>query len=106
MTALWELAALIRSKNAGPFWLTIDVMFDDTETYELVRRSGVLTPESIAATYRTDVANVKFIAHDAARALKVSLPRPAVSGSAGDGDVYGGQFHAPLVDLEVPTPTD
>ena len=29
MATLGDLAKLVRSKNAGPFWLTIDIMFDD-----------------------------------------------------------------------------
>ena len=33
---LWELAGLIRSKNAGPFQLTFDIMFDSEEKYRRV----------------------------------------------------------------------
>jgi hypothetical protein len=51
MKTLGELARLIRSKNAGPFELTFDVMFADPEVYERVRDSGVLTREVVAAQY-------------------------------------------------------
>ncbi len=98
---LHELTKLIRSKNAGPFTLTIDVMFDTTETYERVRDSGVLNAEVVAGIYQLPVENIRFFAYDAALALKISFPRPITSGSPGDTDVYGGQFHSPLVDLDV-----
>jgi hypothetical protein len=35
-------------------------------------------------------------------ALKASIPRPAPSGDPADTDVFGGQQHGPLVDLEIP----
>ncbi len=98
---LYELSKLIRSKNAGPFTLTIDIMFDDPAAYARVRDSGVLTAESVAAIYRISEDRVSLFAHDAALALKITFPRPVTSGSRGDTDVYGGQFHAPLVELEI-----
>ena len=40
MATLGELAKLVRSKNAGPFWLTIDIMFDDADAYRRARRGN------------------------------------------------------------------
>ncbi|MGZ9039111.1 MAG: DUF4387 family protein, partial [Burkholderiales bacterium] len=40
---------------------------------------------------------------DAANAIKITIPRPIVSGDVNDTDVYGGQQHGPLVDVEVPS---
>ena len=51
MTQLAELARLIRSKNAGPFELTFDIMFEDAATYERVKRSGAVSREAIATRY-------------------------------------------------------
>jgi hypothetical protein len=99
---LHELATLVRSKNAGPFMLTIDVMFEDADSYRLVRDSGVLTADTMAALYGVSAADVQVFHYEPATALKISLPRPHPSGSQADGDVYGGQFHAPLVLLEIP----
>ena len=36
---LRDVASVIRSKNAGPFELTFDVMFEDPEAYERVKAS-------------------------------------------------------------------
>ncbi|MGG5811127.1 DUF4387 domain-containing protein [Falsiroseomonas sp. CW058] len=102
MAKLGELARLIRSKNAGPFVLTFDVMFEDEATYRRVLASGVLTKEVFARIYRLPPAEVMFFEHDQARAIKISIPRPTVQCDLDDGDAYGGQQHAPLVDLDVP----
>ncbi len=99
---LGELAKLIRSKNAGAFTLTFDVMFETEEVYREVLRSGVLTKTVFAALYRVPEEDVMFFTHDAARAIKISIPRPAIQGDRDDGDMYGGQQHAPLVDLQLP----
>ncbi len=102
MATLGELAKLIRSKNAGPFVLTFDVMFGDEATYRRVIASGVLTRARFAELYRLPESEVMFFHHDAARAIKISIPRPHVQCDVDDGDAYGGQQHAPLVELEVP----
>jgi hypothetical protein len=101
MATLGELARLIRSKNAGPFMLTFDVMFDDDDVYRKVIKAQVLTQASFAAIYRVPEKDVLLFQHDAARAIKVSIPRPYVQCDLDDGDAYGGQQHAPLVELEV-----
>jgi hypothetical protein len=103
MAKLWELARLVRAKNAGPFTLTFDILFADAETYERVKRSGVITRELFARLYRVPEEEVLFFEHDRALALKASIPRPAASGDLEDTDVFGGQQHGPLVDLEIPT---
>jgi uncharacterized protein DUF4387 len=102
MPKLHELAKLIRSKNAGPFQLTIDVMFDDLATFERVLASGAIDAERISSIYGTRPEDVRVIPYDAAYAIKVTIPRPIVSGDLGDGDMMGGQQYGPLVDLEIP----
>ena len=101
MARLYELAKLIRSKNAGPFQLTIDVMFEDAETYERVLASGAIDERLISTLYGTPTAEVKIIPYPAAHSIKVTIPRPVVSGDLGDGDMMGGQLYGPLVDLEI-----
>jgi hypothetical protein len=99
---LWELAKLVRAKNAGPFTLTFDILFADAATYEQVKHSGVINRELFARTYGVPVDDVLFFEHDRALALKASIPRPTASGDIDDSDVFGGQQHGPLVDLEIP----
>jgi hypothetical protein len=102
VTRLIDLCSLIRSKNAGPFWLTFDFVARDQETYDALRTSGVLTPQLFADLYGADPDAVLLVHHDRAQAVKVSLPRPVRQGDLQDSDTYGGQQYAPLVDLEIP----
>jgi hypothetical protein len=102
VTTLAQLARLIRSKNAGPFELTFDIMFDDEVTYRRVKDSGMLTREAIAARYGLPPRNVKFFFCDNALAIKASIPRCPPQGDLGDADGHGGQQYAPLMDIEIP----
>lgn len=98
---LWMITDLIRSKNAGPFMLTIDLMFKEERHYAWARRSRLAEPSFYADLYGVDAADIGVFRQDVAHALKISMPRPVPSGSTADRDVYGGQFHSPLVMLEV-----
>jgi hypothetical protein len=102
MAKLGELARLIRSKNAGPFELTFDIMFDDPATFERVKRSGMLTPELIGSLYNLSPNRVRFFVVPEALAFKASIPRPRFQGDVLDSDGHGGQQYAPLIDIEIP----
>ncbi|MGC9373315.1 MAG: DUF4387 family protein, partial [Thermovirgaceae bacterium] len=54
-----ELARTIRSKNAGYFAVTMEIIFDDREIYNKVKESGVITKEAIAKAYRVPVGKVE-----------------------------------------------
>ena len=103
MTAqLSDLASLIRSKNAGPFVLTFDILFPDEESYLRVRDSGRLTAEEFATRYKVSHNQVRFFSCDNARAFKISIPRPYPAGDTADADLHGGQQAAALYDIEIP----
>ncbi len=102
MTTIADLAVLVRSKNAGPFWLTIDIMFDKEENYRRVRDSAAINRALVARLFRREPGDIIVVNHDPALAIKVSFPRPQSSGSKYDSDVYGGQQYAPLLSLEIP----
>jgi hypothetical protein len=99
---LAEIASLIRSKNAGPFVLTFDIMFADEESYRRVKRAGVLSPGIFAKLLRCPEHTVRFFECDNARAFKFSIPRPMPQGELGDADQHGGQQYAALMDIDVP----
>jgi hypothetical protein len=102
MPKLWQITKLIRSKNSGPFELTFDVIFKSRADYEKVRDAGVINEHWFARIYRLKPELVSVINYDAASAIKITIPRPVVSGDIDDTDVFGGQQYGPLVDLEVP----
>ena len=101
MAKLGELARLIRSKNAGPFELTFDIMFDDPAAFERVVASKALSRELVASLYNVPVDEVKFFVVPPALAFKASIPRPRFQGDVLDSDSHGGQQYAPLIDIEI-----
>lgn len=102
MAKLKDIAQLIRSKNAGPFNLTFDFMFDRFEDYCRVRDSGVINKTLFNGIYGTPVEDVEIYSVDAAQGIKVTIPRPIIQGNLDDSDTFGGQLFGPLVDLEIP----
>ena len=99
---LYDLAEVIRSKNAGPFVLTIDLAFGDEAALRRVLEADAFTVERIAALYGVPAEAARICPFPRVRTIKVSLTRPgASSGSADDTDVYGSQHHFPLADVEV-----
>ncbi len=96
---LAEVARIVRSKNAGPLQLTIDILAGDRAGYDMLGSSPALGAERIAGLYGVAVSEVALVHVQAALAIKITLPRPVVAGSPGDRDVYGAQQHRPLLDL-------
>jgi uncharacterized protein DUF4387 len=98
---LVELARTVRSKNAGPLKLTLDLLFDDEAGYRRALQSPALEPNAVARLYGRSEGTVEVLPYPAALAIKIVMDRLVVSGDVGDRDVYGAQQHAPLLDLEL-----
>ena len=100
-----EIATFVTSKNAGPFLLTLDVVFPDAATYRRFTALGALDRATVARLYGIEEADVlKIIEFDPAYAVKVTLRRRWGSGAVGETDVYGAQQHVPLMQHAVPWP--
>ena len=100
---LADLAKTVRSKNAGVDKITFDIIFRERSTYELVKRSAVLSREFVAKLYNINEDRITdFVMYDPAYAIKFTILRPRPSGSAGDPDIFGAQQYAPLLDVEIP----
>ena len=98
---LRDVASVIRSKNAGPFELTFDVLLKDDETFRMLRDNDVINKQSIASLYKipeSDVIDIVYFPN--ARAIKATIVRPYASGALEERDVYGAQQHGPLVGFE------
>ena len=105
-TYLGDLASVVRSKNAGPYEMTFDVMFDTREVYENVKQTGVLCEEMIARLYQIPPEDViACLFWDPAKAFKATIKRPAISGSFGSLDVHGSCQHIPLLYTVLPIPS-
>jgi hypothetical protein len=100
-TPLGELATQVRSKNAGPFWLTMDIFFADAAAWARASRSPLTDPLTIGHLYGVDPDHVKVFVLADLLAIKISVPRPVVQGSLQDRDMHAGQQYVPLLGLEV-----
>ena len=98
---LGECAARVRTKNAGPFWLTIDIFCATDSDYDRVAQSGALTAEVIGQLYRADPATVLLFQLPELRVIKASFPRPVVQGSFADRDMHSGQQYILLSSIPV-----
>src|SRR3546814_5602524 len=101
MAAIRDIAKVCKSKNAGPFQLTVDVVFETRAQYDLVAATGVLGPELIGRLYGVAPADVLFTPYPAGLAFKATIPRAIPAGDLGDTDVSGCQQHAPLPDVDI-----
>ena len=103
MAKLSQLAKTVRSKNAGVDLITFDVIFTDKAVYERVKRSRVLTRESVLKLYKLAPERLAdFVEFDPGNAIKFTIHRRRPSGSPGDPDIFGAQQYAPLLDIDVP----
>ncbi len=104
---LREVASVIRSKNAGPFELTLDVLLKDDETFRLLKDANAINKKLISELYHTPEENIISIVYfPNARAIKATIIRPYPSGALQERDVYGAQQHYPLMNCEIELPDD
>lgn len=99
---LSDLASVVRSKNAGPFVITLDVFFKDRDTFRKVRDGGVISKAKVAELYQAsedDILEITFF--EPADTLKISIKRRISSAAPGDTDVFGAQQHVPLMSLNL-----
>lgn len=99
MAALGTLVRKIRSKNAGPFWLTIDVFCTDARNFQHV--SSVLRTSIVADLFQQTEDRIRRFDIPQLNVIKISLPRPGIQGAAGDTDMHGASFAALLEELDV-----
>ena len=98
---LSDVADILRSKNAGPYTLTIDFLFSDKTVYDKVKAADALDSAEIAKMYKVAPESVKVYYYDMAHGIKVTIPRRIPSGCGRDSDVYGAQQHMLLMNLTV-----
>jgi Domain of unknown function (DUF4387) len=101
MARLGEIAKYVRSKNAGPFWVTVDIFCADQESYSRICASSALVPSAVADLYGVLEKDVRRFLVDSLNVLKISFPRPRAQGSTGDIDSHAGQFFVPLLAVEI-----
>jgi hypothetical protein len=101
MAKVQELARYVRSKNAGPFWVTLEIFCDNDDSYQRIKNSQNITPQKIAALYGTNPGMVKIFYIDNLQIIKFSYPRPHPSGHKYENDMHAGQQYIRLAETEV-----
>ena len=98
---LGDLALEVRSKNAGPFWMTLEAFMPDEQAYRVA--DALITPELISELYQVAPVSLQIFRITDLRVVKVSFPRPVAQGSLRDRDMHTGQHHIPLANVSVPS---
>jgi hypothetical protein len=98
---LGDLALEVRSKNAGPFWMTLEAFMPDEQAYRVA--DALITAELISELYHVPRSSLQIFRMPDLYVVKVSFPRPVVQGSLRDRDMHAGQHHVPLASTRVPS---
>ena len=99
---LTDAAQVIRSKNSGPYELTLDVIFRDWDLFERACNAKTFNPALVSRLYNVPEDKiVNIVEFKPAKAIKITIVRPIASGDLGETDVYGAQQHAPLLGIEL-----
>ena len=99
------MAFKLRVMETNPLARTIAIT--PALSYEKVKKSGVLTKESMAKLYNIKPERIShFVEFDVINAIKFTIYRTSPSGSPGESDVLGCQQYGPLLDIEVPWDID
>jgi len=101
MPKLGEVASHVRSKVAGPFWVTIDVFFSNREAYGRWRDNPALQPPSIAKVYEVPAESVSIYPVESLNMVKISYPRAQPQGGITERDLHSGQQFVYLLDVEM-----
>jgi hypothetical protein len=99
MPKISEVCRHVRSKNAGPFWITLDFCFPDRASFERYSTSSALQPAAIGALFGVDSSQIKYFSVPDLCVVKVSYPRVQAQGGVMERDMHGGQQYVRLLDV-------
>jgi hypothetical protein len=100
---LRDMAAVIRSKDAGVNRVTFDIIFASGENYEAALYSNAFSKDNVASVLKLPpqrVIGTFFV--DACNTIKISIDRPSISASIDDRDVFGTQQQAAIETMDIP----
>ncbi|SMX23396.1 DUF4387 family protein [Boseongicola aestuarii] len=100
MPELGRIVEKVRSKNAGPFWLTVDIFCGSQDAFVRVRDG--LSTSGVARILDTPAQTLKRFDIEDLAVVKLSLPRPAVQGTTADRDMHGAALAALIAEIEIP----
>jgi hypothetical protein len=101
MATVKQVCRHVRSKNAGPFWVTIDLFFDGADNYRRYAASPALGPELMQRLYGADPRLVRKFPVPKLHMVKISYARTNVQGGEVERDMHCGQQYVRLLDIEL-----
>jgi hypothetical protein len=101
MPTIKDVCRHVRSKNAGPYWVTIDLFFDGPETFAKYSQSPALGPDLLHRLFGADPAQVKRFPVSSLNVLKISYARTAPQGGEVERDMHCGQQFVRLLDVQL-----
>ncbi len=99
MKKLIDYTKILRSKNAGPLYITFDLIFHNNA--DMCYVSERLTKKQVAQAYNVPEEKIDIIIYSVVNSIKITFPRKNISGSLNDTDIYGCQQHVPLANIEI-----
>ena len=99
MKKLIDYTKILRSKNAGPLFITFDLIFNTKEDMEYVEQR--LKKSDVSKAYGVEEEKIDIISYGVVNSIKITFPRKNISGCLADTDIYGCQMHTPLAEIEI-----
>ena len=99
MPEVRDVAEKVRSKNAGPFWVTVDIFCGSPEAFERIKNG--LTTQAVAVRFDTPEQLLKRFDNASLNVVKISVPRPSVQGTISDRDMHGAGWAALVAEMEI-----
>lgn len=101
MATIGETAYYVRSKNAGPFWVTVDIFCGEKAVFETLSASPNISCETVAKLYGVTAEEVKIFYIANLNVIKISYPRVQPQGQKYERDMHAGQQYVQIAELEV-----
>ena len=99
MAKVADIVESVRSKNAGPFWLTIDIFCSDKSSFNNLSEN--LHTSQVCDVFKLEFKQIqRFELYDL-NVIKFSIPRPFTQGSILDRDMHGATYAALIYELEL-----
>jgi hypothetical protein len=99
MTTVSQIAHKVRSKNAGPFWVTIDIFCGDKPAFDQL--CAALDTGRIAALYHQPTQSLKRFDIASLNVIKFSFPRPVIQGDKADRDMHGAAWATLIAEYKI-----
>jgi hypothetical protein len=101
MTTVKDVCRHVRSKNAGPYWVTFDLFFDGPESFQKHQANPALGPQLFQRLFGADPALVRRYPVPDLNVVKISYARTTPQGGVVERDMHCGQQFVRLLDVQL-----